>query len=196
MAAQDSCPTITFLERHIEVWQPAERPDLIFSNAALQWVDDHSVLIPRLFRMLESRGTFAVQMPNNFGAPSHEELAALVNSGEWYSRLGHLLRESPIATLGAYVDWLTPEAQSIEAWETTDYLMLDGEHAVLEWMKGTALRPFLAVIDAEEAGQFLQQLADRLTKAYPRRSDGRTLFPFRRIYFVASRGCDSTTEFK
>ncbi len=186
-AARSQCPTVTFVEADIDGWQPASAPDLIFSNATLQWLDRHETLIPRLVRLLAPGGVLAIQMPGNFDAPSHRLLAALAMSASWNARTGHLVRHAPVHEVSFYVDAVTRLTARIEAWETTDLLILDGENAVLEWMKGTALRPYLTVLSSADAALFQQQLAERLATAYPRRPDGKTIFPFRRIYFVATR---------
>jgi len=185
--ARAQCPTVDFIEADISTWQPADPPDLIFSNAALHWVDDHAALFPRLATMLAPGGLLAVQMPGNFDAPSHRLLAARVRSHRWAAKLGSRLRPAPVANPDRYIDWLSPVATNIDAWETTDHLLLEGEDAVLEWMKGTALRPFLAALDPDDGDAFLGELGTDLADAYRRRPDGFTRFPFRRIYIVAER---------
>ena len=191
--ALTQCPTVEFVEADISTWQPVVPPDLIFSNAALHWVDDHAALFPRLATMLAPGGLFAVQMPGNFDAPSHRLLAARVRSPRWAAKLGSKLRASPVADPDRYIDWLSPVATNIDAWETTDHLLLEGENAVLEWMKGTALRPFLTALGPGDARAFLDELGADLADAYPRRPDGSTRFPFRRIYVVAERQTNSDT---
>jgi trans-aconitate 2-methyltransferase len=185
--ARETCPSVTFVECDVATWESAEPSDLIFSNATLQWIDRHDTLLPKLARMLAPGGVLAIQMPGNFDAPSHRLLAALATSPNWNARTGHLVRHTPVQPPSYYVDLLAPLTSRIEAWETTDLLMLDGDNAVLEWMKGTALRPFLTALPPSDAVLFQQQLAERLSAAYPRRPSGKTLFPFRRIYFVVAR---------
>jgi trans-aconitate 2-methyltransferase len=185
--ARELCPSVTFVQSDVATWEPAQAPDLIFSNATLQWLDRHDALLPKLVRMLAPGGVLAIQMPGNFDAPSHRLLAALATSPYWNARTGHLVRHTPVQQPSYYVDLLSPLTSRIDAWETTDLLMLDGDNAVLEWMKGTALRPYLTALSPSDAALFQQQLAERLSAAYPRRPSGKTLFPFRRIYFVAVR---------
>lgn len=186
-SARIACPTAQFVEADIASWRPGLPADLIFSNAALQWLDGHAELLPDLFRHVAPRGVLAVQMPANFEAPSHRHLASLAEDARWIHRVGHLRRRDPVAALENYLEWLDADAASIDAWETTDYLWLEGEHAVLQWMKGTALRPFLSALEGGDAREFERDLAERLATSYPRRPDGRTLFPFTRRYFVAIR---------
>ena len=185
--ARELCPRVTFVEGDVATWQSTQPSDLIFSNATLQWLDRHDNLLPKLVRMLAPGGVVAIQMPGNFDAPSHRLLAALATSSNWNARTGHLVRHTPVQQPSYYVDLLAPLTGRIEVWETTDLLMLDGENAVLEWMKGTALRPYLTALSQTDAALFQQHLVERLSAANPRRPDGKTLFPFRRIYFVAVR---------
>jgi trans-aconitate 2-methyltransferase len=185
--ARSVCPSVRFFEADIANWRPEMPVDLIYSNAALHWLDRHMKLLPDLLRNVAPGGVLAVQMPANFEAPSHRLLAELAAEPRWRDRIGHLVRTSPVGTLANYIDWLGPEAGSIDAWETTDWLMLEGPDAVLHWMKGTALRPFLTALGGSEGAAFESALAPRLAAAYPRRPDGRTLFPFARRYFVAIR---------
>lgn len=186
-AARDICPSVTFVEMNVEAWQPDRPVDMIFSNATLHWIDRHEILMPRLAGYLSDGGVIAVQMPGNFEAPSHRILADLVTSEGWRSHIGHLLRPAPVLSPTDYINLLSPRMSSVDAWETTDMLVLDRNNAVLEWMKGTALRPYLGALSASDAARFTDELATRLADAYPRRPDGTTIFPFRRIYFVAAR---------
>jgi trans-aconitate 2-methyltransferase len=185
--ARTACPSVLFLEADVATWQPPEPADLVFSNAALHWIDDHEHLMPALLRNVAPGGHLAVQTPANFDAPSHRLLVELARSSAWRTRLAPIVRQTPVAEIQRYIDWLSPLSDSIDAWETTDYLMLDGDDAVLEWMSGSALRPFLAALTVEDGARFRRELATLLAGPYPRRPDGRTLFPFARRYFVARR---------
>lgn len=166
-------------------------PDLVYSNAALHWLDDHPRLFPRLFAAVATGGVLAVQMPNQFAAPSHTTLSELADAPRWRTLLAPAVRDIPVAPLAAYYEWLAPQARAIDAW-TTEYLHVlpagdDGEHPVLAWTRGTALTPFLALLDGEGQRGFLDDYRARLEAAYPRREDGSVLFPFRRQFIVAVR---------
>jgi len=176
---------------HWAVADSEPAPDLVYSNAALHWLDDHPRLFPRLFAAVGGAGVLAVQMPNQFGAPSHSALAELANAPRWRTLLAPAVRGVPVAPLAAYYEWLAPQASAIDAW-TTEYLHVlpagaDGEHPVLAWTRGTALTPFLALLDAGRQRAFLDDYRARLEAAYPRREDGAVLFPFRRQFIVAIR---------
>ena len=175
----------------LAAWRPRSAPDLIYSNAALHWLDDHATLVPRLLSLVAPRGVLAIQMPDNFGAPSHRELFDLALSGAWNERVGSLVRASPVAAPSAYFDWLAPDASAQDVW-TSEYLQRlparpDGEHPVVAWMRGSALVPFTAALRGDEQAEFVAAYAARIERSYPRRLQGDVLFPFRRVFIVASR---------
>lgn len=180
-------PGITWIEGDVARWTAPEPADLIFTNAVLHWVNDHAALFPRLMRQLSRGGVLAVQMPRNFDAPSHTLLYETVRTGPWADRLAGLLGSAPVLPPDAYYDLLIPHATRIDLWETVYTHVLQGENAVLEWTKGTAVRPFLDALPATSHAEFLTAYAERLASAYPRRKDGMTLFPFRRLFIVAQR---------
>lgn len=168
-------------------WQPTETPCVIYSNAALHWLDDHASLFPRLLAALRPGGVLAVQMPRNHGAPSHTEPAAAARMPAWQDRLVSQLRENPVALPGVYRDLLAPLSSWRDIWET-DYIQeLSGEDAVLEWIRSTALRPLLDALEEKDRPAFEAEVRARLRRAYPRQADGMTLFPFRRLFMVAVR---------
>jgi trans-aconitate 2-methyltransferase len=185
-AAQEF-PRARWQQCGIADWRAGEPVDLIYSNAALQWLGDHERLFPSLLAQLAPGGVLAVQMPRNFEAPSHREIANTVRSGPWRARLAPLLVPSPVAAPGVYYEILAPLAARLDIWETEYLQVLEGEDPVKEWTKGTWLRQFLdALADDAERAAFEANYAARLRLAYPRRSDGRTLFPFRRLFLVAA----------
>jgi trans-aconitate 2-methyltransferase len=172
---------LEFVAGDASTWRPDAPCDLIFSNALLQWVPDHDALIPRLAGALASGGTLAVQMPGNFDAPSHVILdQVLVDRG-----LTHLRRTPPVKPVSWYAETLLGLGMTVDAWETTYMHVLHGEDPVLEWVKGTALTPILGNLDGDAKAGFLADYSARLRDAYPRGAQGKTLFPFRRIFFVA-----------
>lgn len=178
---------VRWLQADLADWAPEGRPDLIFSNAALHWLDDHEALFPRLLAMLPAGGILAVQMPNNFAEPSHRAIFALAAEVRWREKLAPLLRASPVAPAEAYLEMLLPRTAHLDLWETTYWHVLDGEDPVPAWTSGSALRPFLGVLDEDERRDFLAAYAQAMRAAYPRGVDGRTPFPFRRLFIVATR---------
>jgi trans-aconitate 2-methyltransferase len=186
-SARRSGIAATWLEADIATWAPDRAPDLIYSNAALHWLGDHETLLPRLLACVAPGGVLAVQMPRNFEAPSHALLRATAESGRWADRLAGALDWRPVAAPEWYYDLLAPHAGTLDIWETVYLHVLDGDDPVLRWTRGTALRPLLQALDGADRAAFEAAYAARLRTAYPRRVDGRTLLPFRRLFIVAQR---------
>lgn len=178
---------LEFVEQDIARWRPAEPVDLILSNAALHWVADHDQLLEDLARSLVEGGRLAVQMPGNFGAPSHTAIKELAGSPAWKHRLEGATHPENVRSLDWYVEKLAALGfEAIDAWETTYGHLLPGEDAVLRWVEGTALRPVLERLDDDEKLRFREALAQLLRHHYPPRPHG-TWFPFRRLFFVARK---------
>lgn len=179
--------SIRWVQEDIAAWAPEHRVDLILSNAALHWLDAHDTLFPRLMRCLNAGGELAVQMPRNFHAPSHRAIAEIAANERWRERLRPLLRPSPVDTPNSYIDKLSALTSSLDVWETTYWHILAGDNPIVEWTKGTALRPFLEALPDDDGQAFLSAYAERIAEAYPPSGDGRTLFPFQRLFIVAKR---------
>lgn len=176
---------VTWLEADLRDWQPEEAPDLIFSNAVLHWCDDHDTLLPRLLEFLAPRGVLAMQMPRNHHAPSHTCMVEAARSGPWAEKLRPFLREQPVAPPDYYYDLLTPLTWRLDIWETEYCHVLDGDNPVVEWTRGSALKPLLDALDVEEQTAFEADYAKRIAAAYPPSGNGKTLFPFRRLFVIA-----------
>ncbi|OEJ69244.1 methyltransferase domain-containing protein [Magnetovibrio blakemorei] len=178
---------VTWLEADVRSWAPAKPQGLIFSNAVLHWVDDHQALFPRLMGELVSGGVLAVQMPHQFAEPSHVLMREVARSGPWADTLTPLLRDAPLGDMGSYYDVLAPLSATVNIWESTYAQMLDGDDAVLDWIGSTALKPLMEALTEDERVVFRDALAAELQIAYPKRSDGKTLFAFRRLFIVAQK---------
>jgi len=183
-AAQEF-PAGRWVEQSLAQWR-ADRPaDVIYSNAALHWLPNHERLFPELVSQLAPGGVLAVQMPRNFGAPSHTYIADTVKDGPWRAKLEPLLQPTPVAPPDFYYGVLAPVVERLDIWETEYLQVLEGADPVKEWTKGTWLKQFLDALDEPQRGQFEAAYAARLRGAYPARADGKTLFPFRRLFIVA-----------
>ena len=166
-------------------WQPESPADVVYSNAALHWLDSHGQLFPRLMDAVKPGGVLAIQMPENFSAPSHTSIGETVREGRWRERLAPFQREQPVAEPAFYYDLLSRLSTSIDMWETTYMHILEGENPVVEWTKGTMLRPLLDRLSEEEGSEFLKSYTKKVAEAYPCRADGKTVLPFKRLFFVA-----------
>lgn len=162
--------------------------DVIFSNAALQWVPDHARLLPELLKRVAPGGAFAMQVPGNYDAPAHQIARELSTSASWRTFFRDPVHEWSVEELPFYYDILAPHAARLDLW-TTEYLhLMPNADAIVEWYKGTGLRPFLEKLPYIEAqNRFLADYLTEIKKAYPAQRDGRVLFPFRRLFVIAYR---------
>jgi trans-aconitate 2-methyltransferase len=176
---------LIFEQADLREWEPEAPIDVLVSNATLQWVPGHLELLPRFVGMLAPKGWFAFQVPGNFGEPSHVLLHELRTSPRWREKLGQdSSRAAAVHDPATYLEALSDLGMTVDAWETTYLQVLFGDDAVLQWTKGTALRPVLAALGETEREQFLNEYGALLREAYPQREYG-TVFPFRRIFVVA-----------
>ncbi len=178
---------IRWQQADLATWRPDEPADLIYSNAALHWLGDHERLFPALLSYVRPGGIFAIQMPRNFLAPSHVLVADAARSGPWRAKLEPLLKPPPVQEPAFYFDLLAPGAEDLDIWETEYQHVLEGDDPVTEWLKGTWLIPFIEAVDEPDRAAFEAEYARLVAAAYPKRPDGRTLFPFRRLFIIARR---------
>ncbi len=179
-------PQICFESGDISVWTPDESLDLIYSNAALHWLDHHEELFPRLIAGLAPGGVLAVQMPHNQAQFAYRLVDELGRTDRWIDRLGPVLRPFPVSNPPFYYDLLRPLVAHLDIWETEYLHALAGDNPVATWLSGSFLRPVLAAL-GDAAEPFQAAWAARVAAAYPPRPDGTTLFPFRRLFIIARR---------
>jgi trans-aconitate 2-methyltransferase len=170
----------------LAAWAPAVPYDVIYSNATLQWVPDQAALLPRLMSFVAPGGAFAFQVPVNFNAPSHVLLWETAADPRWKSKL-QAIRETERGRPELYYDILRPHAAALDIWQTEYLQVMDGEDAVYRWVSGTALRPYVQTLDGAERDAFIAAYKTKLNAAYTRRADGATLFPFQRLFVVATK---------
>lgn len=187
LARAASTPSaIRWQQADIAGWRADTSPGLLFSNAVLHWLPGHRTLLPELVGQLSPHGILAVQMPANFGEPAHQILRQLAGEPHWNDALGSV-RMGSILPPTDYERLLRPLCRQMELWETTYWHVLSGEDPIVEWMKGTTLLPFMERLDGAAAERFLAAYRERLAVVYRRSPDGTTLFPFKRLFFVAQR---------
>jgi trans-aconitate 2-methyltransferase len=186
-AAQDGDgPRLRFVRHDLADWEPPAPLDCILSNAALHWLPDHARLLPRLVDRLAPGGVLGVQMPDNAAELPHRALAELIAEPAWRERMP-ARPLAPGAQPGEwYVRTLRKLGLEVDAWETVYYHQLASLEAIVEWLKGTTLRPILAHLGPAGSDELLSALAERLAPAYGAAADG-VVFPFRRLFFVARR---------
>jgi trans-aconitate 2-methyltransferase len=182
-------PAAAFAVGDVRDWQPPRPPDVITCNAVLQWVPGHGELVVRWADMLAPGGWLAFQLPGNFagsGSPSHDIVAEMAAGPRWRDLLSGASLTRQAGDPGEYVDLLARPGYQVDAWETTYQHLLPGDNPVLDWAKGTTLRPVLAMLDEEQAAAFVAEYGQRLRGAYRTGPLG-TVFPFRRVFAVVHR---------
>jgi trans-aconitate 2-methyltransferase len=179
--------SLTFRVADVCTWEMPEDADVVLSNAVLQWIPSHIALMSGWARQLVAGGWLGIQVPGNFSAPTHAIMRELARSPRWRSSLQGVLRHhDTVASPQFYATTLLEAGLDVDVWETTYVHTLPGTDPVLEWLRGTGLRPVLAALDATEGAEFEAQFAAELRAAYPATPYG-TLLPYRRIFAVAHR---------
>ena len=187
-AARSRLKGTTFVEADLETWQPSEPANLLYANAVFQWVPDHLSALARLMDGLKPGGVLAVQMPDNLQEPSHIAMEEAAQDGPWAARVKTKNpKRDPLPSPGAYFDRLTPKASRVDVWHTIYNHPMANADAVVEWMKGTGLRPYLDTAGSEHAEAFTAAYRARIAKLYTPMADGRVLFRFPRLFVVAVR---------
>jgi trans-aconitate 2-methyltransferase len=183
--ARLAVPDCRFEQGDFATWAPKSPPDLIFSNAALHWVTNHETLFPRLLSLLAPHGVLAVQMPSMHDAPLRALQNEVARQGPWSRYLDDAGYARGLLPVETYYDIIRPRVTALNMWETTYLHVLTGENAVTEWAAGSSLRPFLDKLPPDQASAFRDAYSAALLPHYPRRPDGTTLLPFKRLFLIA-----------
>jgi trans-aconitate 2-methyltransferase len=187
-AARKRLPGIAFEVADIRQWRPEQPLDVILANAVLQWIPGHETLVPALIARLKPGGALAVQTPDNLDEPSHLLMREVAGAGPWAAKLENAAK-ARAESHGA--DWyfrlLRAHASRVDVWRTTYFHPLAGARAVVEWVKGTGLRPFIDPLDESERAAYLARYEPAIAEAYPAEADGTVFLPFPRLFFVATR---------
>ncbi|NHZ70931.1 MAG: methyltransferase domain-containing protein [Proteobacteria bacterium] len=182
-SARDRYPTIDFVLGDITSWSPREPVDVLFSNAALHWLDDHELLFQTLRGSIAAGGVMAVQMPDNWSAPTHTIPAEVLDAGDWPERARSGLMRDRLASPSDYIEWLQPA--TVDVWRTTYYQQLAGDDPVWTWVTGSVLRPVLAALDEDDQKRFADICRSLYRDAYPPGASGVTTLAFSRLFIVA-----------
>ena len=180
-SARDRLPDCVFEQADIAQWVPDTAPELIFANAALQWVPDHATLMPRLASLLAPGGVLAVQMPDNLDAASHQAMQQAWQDAGFGAPVP---QRAPLLAPEHYYELLAPLAR-VEVWRTAYFHPMRSAGAVVEWLRATGLRPFLAQLDNAQQDHFLSLYESRLAAALPPLSSGGHLLAFPRLFLIA-----------
>ena len=187
-SARERLPALHFEHADIATWSPSRAADLVYANAALQWVGDHERLFPRLFAALAPAGVLAVQMPDNLDEPSHRAMREVASLPPYAAAIGDAASvRSRILAAGSYYDLLAGEAAAVDVWRTTYHHPMASPRAIVDWLRSTGLKPFLDRLGDDLRDRFLSDYEARIDAAYPARSDGQRLLAFPRLFIVATR---------
>ncbi|HSI82916.1 MAG: methyltransferase domain-containing protein [Candidatus Methylacidiphilales bacterium] len=194
VSAKKLLPEVTWEQGDISTWTSTSTPgtglpDLVFSNAALQWVGNHPLLLPHLVEQVAPGGILAVQVPANINAPAHVIMREMANSAVWRSHFPSAsVRDWHVHEPGFYYDILAPLSARLDLW-VTEYMMFPtGPEGIVQWYQGTGLRPYLDALPDDELRRiFLADYLAEIAITYPTRANGHVEFPFRRLFFIAQR---------
>lgn len=186
--ARKRLPNVQFALADLNSYTPSEPVDLFFSNAVLHWLPsvDRANVITRLIGSQASGAVFAFQVPDNLSEPSHAAMRQTAVNGPWAKTLESLQGgRDPFQSPQEIYDLVKPLCSKIDLWHTTYYHVLDSHEAIVEWLKGTGLKPFIDPLSLEERESFLNAYLKRLKEAYPVSNDGKVILRFPRVFMVA-----------
>lgn len=184
--ARTAVPDARFLEADANMWLPTPDTDLVFANAIYQWIPDHLVLFPRLLACLRPGAVAAIQMPDNVAEPTHQLMQRIADDGPWADRLSGAARGS-LPAVSAFYQALSPVTSRLDIWHSIYNHPLDGPDAIVDWVRGTGLRPFIDPLPPDERAEFLGRYREGIARAYPPVIGGKVLMRFPRLFIVAVR---------
>jgi trans-aconitate 2-methyltransferase len=184
--AMRTVPAARFEQGDANVWLPDREADLVFGNAIYHWVPDHLQLFSRVLHAMRPGAVLAVQMPDNLAEPTHRLMNDVASDSRWRTRLAGAARD-PLPMPRVYYEALEASAARVDIWHTVYNHVLDGPDAIVDWVRGTGLRPFLDPLSSDERADFLQDYRTRIAAAYPPLAAGRVMLRFPRLFLVAVR---------
>jgi trans-aconitate 2-methyltransferase len=185
--ARERLPACAFIEADIATWMPEPRTDLLFANAAFQWVPDHPRVLRRLLEALPAGAVLAVQMPDNTHEPANALQGELAAHGAWAKDLATAVARADLLPPEAYYDLLKPICERIDIWHSIYNHVMVSPQAIVEWFKGSSLQPYLSPLNPAAREQFLAAYTEKIADAYKPRFDGKVLLKFPRLFIVAIR---------
>lgn len=184
-AARKACPSASFEAGDLADWMPEHEPDLLFSNAAFQWVPDHLRVLARLASSLPGGGVLAVQMPDNLMEPSHRLMQLAAEQGPWARKLGSVqAARDALPQPQDYYMRLKPLFRRLDLWHTIYLHPLDGVDGIVAWLRTTGLKPYIDPLTEDERAAYLNLYRDLLARAYPTQGDGCVLLRFPRFFLA------------
>lgn len=187
-AASHSHPDLEFrlCDAGRELAQLDRQFDVVFSNACIQWISDHPMLLKNLLGLLKKDGVLAVQVPMNHQEPVHRVIGEITARERWNKRIGKARIFHQLTPEG-YFDLLAKLSPVFDIWQTTYFHRMRSHEDILEWYRGTGLRPYLAQLSDEERPDFEREILTELRRTYPKQENGEIIFRFPRLFFIAGR---------
>jgi trans-aconitate 2-methyltransferase len=187
--ARADFPQETWILADAATWETEDRYDLVFSNAALQWIPGHEALVNKLFRLLNPGGALAVQVPANSDSPIYLAVDEVAGREPYRTAMRGCAEMLTYHDAHVYYDLLSPQSPRVSLWQTTYYHVLASHQGLIDWYSSTGLRPYLERLPGvEQKRAFQEEILDACRAGYPQQRDGKILFPFKRLFFVAYRG--------
>ncbi|MEP7456781.1 trans-aconitate 2-methyltransferase [Phyllobacterium sp. SB3] len=186
--AKERLPDCRFEQADLDTWRPEKKADLLYANASMQWLSGHDKLFPQFMRSLNTRGSLAIQMPDNLEQPTHIAMREVASDKRWAEKLGKAnATRSTLGDASFYYDLLKADSARVDIWRTIYHHPLQGIDGIVQWFLGSALRPYLAALNEDEKPQFLEKYKEVLAKSYRPMSDGFVLLPFPRLFIIATK---------
>jgi trans-aconitate 2-methyltransferase len=179
-------PDIEWITADVSDLMFDSRYDIVFSNAAIQWMPDHDLLLPRLFEIVNAGGALAVQVPKNEESPLHRAVLSVASNPRWSRFTTGAEKSITYHNPEYYYNMLSHISSRFDLWEGIYYHVLSSHSALVEWYKGSGMRPFLERLpDEASCKEFEDEVLADCIRTYPLQRNGKVLYPFRRIFFIA-----------
>ncbi len=185
--ASETYPNQQWIMGDVSQWSAAEPFDVVFSNAALQWLPDHRPLMSHLLTLVNDGGALAFQIPSSTYATVRTHIHEISRDPIWNERMHGPRSSLTMHPPSFYYDALIGDVEHLDVWETEYNHIMDSSAAIVDWIASTGLRPFLDVLNDDEKKSFVDELHRRVADSYPTQTDGRVLYPFRRLFVIAYR---------
>lgn len=186
--ARKDLPQLEFVQADLGGWAAPNTVDVLFSNATFQWVHGHVQVLQGLLKDLKAGGVLAVQMPDNLNEPSHVAMREVGYNTPYADKIRSAEgARDKLLIPETYYAALKPLCSRIDIWHCIYNHALDGVTGIVEWLKGTGLRPFLEALSIDEQSDYLRRYEERLAKHYAVQADGKVLLRFPRLFIVAVR---------
>jgi trans-aconitate 2-methyltransferase len=194
--ARQDYPNQTWIVGDAATLEISQTYDIVFSNAAIHWISNHDILVPRLFQIVSKNGILAIQVPANQESPLYKIIVRVARSGKWSAFTSGREELITYHSPDYYYNQLVSFTKEIALWETTYYHILNSHQELIDWYKSTAMKPFLDSLPTDERREeFENEILIECKDFYPLQGDGRILYPFKRLFFTAHKSSDAQHRF-